>query len=268
MKFLHVKILLFMVFCTQISASELRLSARVISDNEKSISSRYMGYVKEVYAQEGDVLKKGDLLYTIDAKEIDSALEQSNLAIAQAELSYEMYQMQYSNAKLNLERHQRLLEKDMVSKFEVENLELNANNLKTMMQIAQKQIATAKQKRLEVKNQYHYLEVKAPNDSVVIKKQVHAGEMALAGVPAFILSDISHLKISAEIAESSLSAIKIGDRVSVEIPSIGCKSEGIIEAIIPDSNPITHSFRLKTSFTCKDPNAYPGMYATVHIGGL
>ncbi|AFL67980.1 efflux RND transporter periplasmic adaptor subunit [Sulfurospirillum barnesii] len=265
---LHVKIFFLFLLSVSLSAGELLLSGRVISENEKSISSRYMGYVQEVRVNEGDVVKKGDLLYKIDAKEIDSAIEQSNLAIAQAELSYEMYQMQYSNAKLNLERHQRLLEKDMVSQFEVENLQLNTNNLKTMMQIAQKQIATAKQKRLEVKNQYHYLEVRAPNDSVIIQKNIHAGEMALAGVPAFILSDISTLKISAEIPESYLGSVKVGDKASVWIASIGCKSEGVVEAIIPTSNPMTHAFRLKSSFTCNEATAYPGMYATVTLGGL
>lgn len=266
MKFLHVKILSLILGCTIIEASELVLSGSVISDNEKSITSRYMGYIKEVRVKEGDVVKKGDLLYSIDSKEIDTALAQSDLAIAQAELSYQMYQNQYTNAKLNLERHQRLLEKDMVSKYEVENLELSANNLKAMMEIAQKQIAQAKQKRQEVQNQYHYLKIKAPNDSVVTAKHIEAGEMALAGVPALILSDISHLKLTAETAETYLASIKIGDTVHVEIPSIACKSDGKIEAIVPSSNPLTHAFRLKTTFNCSQAQAYPGMYATLRIG--
>lgn len=266
MRFLHVKILSLLSVCSLVGATELTLSGSVISDNEKSITSRYMGYVKEVRVKEGDVVKKGDLLYSIDSKEIDTALAQSELAIAQAELSSQMYQNQYANAKLNLERHQRLLEKDMVSKYEVENLELAANNLKAMVEIAQKQIAQAKQKRQEVQNQYHYLKIKAPNDSVVTAKHIEAGEMALAGVPALVLSDISHLKITAEIAETFLKSIKIGDNVKVEIPSIGCQSEGKIEAIVPSSNPLTHSFRIKTTFTCKDAQAYPGMYATLRIG--
>ncbi len=266
MKSLHVTLIAFLLGGSFLSAEPLVLSGSVISDNEKSISSRYMGYVKEVFVKEGDVVKKGQVLYRIDSKEIDSALEQSRLAIEQAQLSYAMYEAQYTNAKLNLERHERLYAKDMVSKFDVENLALSCNNLKTMLHIAQKQIATAKQKRLEVENQYHYLDVKAPNDSVVIKKQIHAGEMALAGVPAFVLSDISHLKISAEIAEAYLKTIHIGDKAVVEIPSIGCQSEGVIEAIVPSSNPMTHAFRIKTSFTCKERMAYPGMYATLLLG--
>jgi len=123
-KTLHVKIAIALCASSlMLNAAELTLSGSVISDNEKSITSRYMGYVKEVRVKEGDIVKKGDLLYSIDSKEIDTALAQTDLAIAQAELSYEMYQNQYLNAKLNQERYERLLAKDMVSKYDVENLE-------------------------------------------------------------------------------------------------------------------------------------------------
>ena len=146
-----------------LNAASLNLSGSVISENQKTLSSRYMGFIQTVNVNEGDVVKKGDLLYSIDSKEVDTALAQSDLAISQAELNLRMYQNQYQNAALNLERYQRLLAKDMVAKYEVENLELSANNLKAMVEIAQKQIAQAKQKRQEVQNQYQYLKIKAHN---------------------------------------------------------------------------------------------------------
>ncbi|WP_232293978.1 efflux RND transporter periplasmic adaptor subunit [Sulfurospirillum arsenophilum] len=267
MKSLHVKVLMLsLIASVTLHATSLNLSGSVISENQKTISSRYMGFVQAVYVSEGDVVKKGDLLYTIDSKEVDTALTQSELATSQAELNLKMYENQYKNSVLNLERYQRLLAKDMVSKYEVENLELSTANLKATVEIAQKQVASAKQKRQEVQNQYQYLKVKAPNESVVIEKHIKAGEMALSGVPTLVLADLSSLKISTEIAESYLKSVKIGDRARVEVPSIGCISEGKVEAIIPSSNPMAHTFKMKLSFTCKEAKAYPGMYAIVVLG--
>lgn len=267
MKSLHVKsILLCLTISLSLHASNLTLSGSVISENQKSLSSRYMGFVKRVYVNEGDVVKKGALLYSIDAKEVDTALAQSDLAIAQAELSLSTVENQYANTKLNLERHQRLLEKDMVSPYEVENLALAAENQKATVEIAKKQVASAKQKRQEVQNQYQYLNIKAPNDSVIIEKHIKEGEMALAGVTTLVLADLSALKVTTEIAENYLGSVKVGDKARVEIPSLGCISEGKIEAIIPSSNPMAHTFRMKLSFTCKDVQAYPGMYAVVNVG--
>lgn len=261
-----MSIIVFLGASASLPAASLTLSGSVISENQKTISSRYMGFIQTVNVNEGDVVKKGDLLYSIDSKEVDTALAQSDLAISQAELSLKMYQNQYQNAALNLERYQRLLTKDMVSKYEVENLELSTTNLKAMVEIAQKQIAQTKQKRQEVQNQYQYLKIKAPNESVVVEKHIKAGEMALSGVPALVLADLSSLKITTEIAESYLNSVKIGDRARVEVPSIGCISEGRVEAIIPSSNPMAHTFKMKLSFSCKDTKAYPGMYAVVAVG--
>ena len=245
------KILILMVLGVSLIAETLTLSGSVISDNQKMITSRFMGFVTDVNVVEGEKVKKSQILYKIDSREIDSGKRQ-------AELSLQMYQNQYTNVKLNLERYKRLLQKDMVSKYEVENLELAALNLHDMISIAQARLQ-------EVKNQYKYLNVKAPNSGVVVAKNIKVGEMAMPGMPAIVLSDLSNLKISAEIAESNLAQITHGKKVTVNIPSLEIKTVGTVTAIIPNSNPMTHSFKIKVSFKNTNKSVYPGMYATVDI---
>jgi len=88
----------------------------------------------------------------------------------------------------------------------------------------------------------------------------------MPGMPAFVLSDLDSLKITADIAESDLRRIKVGTTVAVSIPSVDVKTTGKIAAIIPSSNPMTHSFRIKISFKkSKGVTIYPGMYATVVV---
>lgn len=232
-------------------AESLILSGTVISDNEKMITSRFMGFVTEVKVSEGEKVKKGQALYSIDSREIDSATRQ-------AELSLQMYQNQYTNVKLNLARHKRLLKKDMVSKYEVENIELAAKTLEDMIAIASARLN-------EVKNQYKYLRITAPNDGVIVAKSIKVGEMAMPGMPAIILSDLKELKVTVQVAESELKRIQYGKEVKVSIPSMDLELEGHINAIIPSSNPMTHSFKVKISIDAAEYNLYPGMYATVRI---
>jgi RND family efflux transporter MFP subunit len=232
-------------------AETLTLSGSVISDNQKMITSRFMGFVTSVNVSEGEKVSKNQILYSIDSREIDSAK-------AQAELSLQMYENQFTNVKINLDRHKRLLEKDMVSKYEVENLELAAKNLQDMVSIAKARLQ-------EVNNQYRYLNITAPNDGVVVAKNIKVGEMAMPGMPAVVLSDLSNLKISAEIAESNLNLIQHGKKVTVEIPSLGIKEIGTVTAIIPSSNPMTHTFKIKVSFSSLNKSVYPGMYSTISI---
>lgn len=256
------KSLIITLFTAAVALAEgLTLSGSIISDNEKMITSRYMGFVTDVKASEGERVKKGQLLYTIDSKEVDTAMSRVQLGISQAQLMLQMNENQFNNVKLNLARHKRLLEKNMVSKYEVEQLELAAANLQDMVNISKQQVAQANEQLKEVKNQYKYLRITAPNDGVIIAKNIKVGEMAMPGMPAFVLSDLNDLKITAEVAESDLRSFNYGKKIKVEVPSVGLVSIGTVTAIIPSSNPMTHTFKIKVSFDSGKHTVYPGMYA-------
>jgi RND family efflux transporter MFP subunit len=245
--------------------SVLELSGTVISDNQKMITSRFMGFVKNMTIAEGDMIKKGQILYEIDSKEIEAMVKQVDLAISQARLALQMNENQLNNVLLNLARNKRLYDKGMVSKFELENLELAAQNMKDMVKIAQKQVSQAESQKDMVLNQYRYLKIKAPNDGVVVAKKLNEGDMQIPGMPALVITDLRHLKVLTEISESNLKYIRLGKKVGVEVPSIGFKTQGEISAIIPASNPMTHKFKIKIKFEKGKTFIFPGMYAKILI---
>jgi len=256
-------IVLMLLMSAYLNAAQFELAGTVVSDNKKMLTSRYMGFITEVNVAEGDRVKKGKLLYVIDSKEIDSAKAQVELAIQQAILSLQMYQNQHNNMLLNVERNRRLFSKDIVSKFQLENLELGEKNLRDMIKVARKQVAQAKARLKEVENQYNYLRVRAPNDGVIVQKNINEGEMAMPGMPALILTDLSRLKIATEVSEKNLKYIKIGGEVGVSIPSAGLEGVGKIASIIPGANPMTHSFKVKISFDAQGKMIYPGLYSKI-----
>ena len=256
------KIVVLFVFVLSLFAEGLSLSGTVISDDTKMLGTRYMGYVKKVYAHEGDWVKKGQILYVIDSKEIDLAKSQVELMISQARLAVEMNNNMYIFAKTNYERHKRLFKKGMVSKFDLEKMELMYKNTKDMVKIANKQLGMAKAKLAEVLHQYEYLKIKAPNDGVIIQNNVKVGQLTIPGFPGMVLTTLDDLKVVAQISETNLKNIKIGQRVAVYIPSLGYEADGKVTSIIPAANPMTHKFKIKISF--KKPKGVmviPGMYA-------
>lgn len=249
----------------QLESTRIDLSGSVVSDNQKMITSRYMGYVKNMAVSEGDIVKKGQLLYEIDSKEIESAERQVDLAISQARLALQMNKNQYNNILTNLARHERLYKKKMVSKYEFEMLQLAEKNLKDMVEISEQQVKQAMAKKDEVLNQYNYLKIHAPNAGVIVDKRLNEGEMAIPGMPAVVLTDLSRLKIIAEISETQLKYINLKKKVDIEVPSIGFKTTGIITSIIPSSNPMTHKFKIKIEFDIQGRSVYPGMYTKIII---
>lgn len=215
----------------------MTLSGSVISDNQKILTSRNMGYVKKMFVSEGDFVKKGQLLYIIDSTENNSQIA--------------MQKNQLDNILINLARHERLYKKGMVSRYDLENLRLAAKNQKEALNMAL--------------TQNNYLSVRAPNDGIIVSKKLNQGEMASPGMPALVLTDMSKLRVMAEISESNLKNIKIGQSVGVDVPSVGFKTTGVISSIIPASNPMTHKFTIKIKFDRGNAMVYPGMYARVNI---
>lgn len=159
-------ILIFLTFST-IFANSLELDGIVESQNEKIISSKMMGYITKIYVNEGDSVKKGEILYEIDPTDI---LYNSDIL-----------KNQVKNLELNLKRYKDLLDQDLVSKFDYEQLELN--------------LITAKAKLSELNANFNYLKVKAPNNALVVKKSIKEGEMATPMMPHLILTDLDDLII-------------------------------------------------------------------------
>jgi membrane fusion protein, multidrug efflux system len=231
------KLLILAIFTLNIFANSLQLDGTVESQNEKVISSKMMGYITKVYVNEGDSVKKGQLLYEIDPTDI---VHNSDILKSQVQ-----------NLELNLKRYKDLLNQDLVSKFEYEQLELN--------------LITAKAKLSELNANFNYLKIKATNNALVIKKSIKEGEMATPMMPHLILTDLDDLIIKSNIAESNLKNIKLNQEVDIEIPSQELRTKGKIVAIYPNMVSTTHSFSIKISFDKRDFQIYPNMYAKISI---
>jgi multidrug resistance efflux pump len=109
------------------------------------------------------------------------------------------------------------------------------------------------------------LKIHAPNDGVIVEKRLNEGEMAIPGMPAVVLTDLSQLKVVAELSETQLIHISMGKVVEISIPSIGFITKGKITAIVPNSNPMTHKFKIIMRLDSKSSSVYPGMYAKILI---
>ena len=89
------KLLIIIALGAALAAEQITLSGSIISDNQKMITSRFMGFVTSVNVSEGEQVTKDQVLYTIDSREIDSAKRQ-------AQAGLQIYENQYQNLKTNL----------------------------------------------------------------------------------------------------------------------------------------------------------------------
>jgi len=248
---------------TLFAGGEIALTGTVVSDGQKMIGSRYMGYVKEVYVKLGDKVKREDDLYEIESAEFDILKTQADLMLEQAKITVEYWRDKLNN--INEKKSQLKNKKNIPFGMDLDDMETQATNINAMLESAQIMVKQSSEKAKQLSTVYNYLKMKAPSDGVVVKRNIKVGDMVMPGMLTIMLIDIDNLEVDVDISENILSKVKIGQKVKVEIPSLEYKTQGTVKAIIPDANPMTHKINMRVHFDKTNDSIFPGMYAKVRI---
>lgn len=258
------KIYLILIFflTAELSAIDLKLTGTVVSYNQKMIGARYMGYVKHVYFDIGDKVEREDTLFELESAEFDILKNQADLALEQAVAIVDVYRTR----KRSIERQQRQMKKrGLVSSAEFENLDITAENVEAGLASAQVLVKNASEKVKQVSTITGYLEVKAPNDGIIVEKRIRVGDLIAPGMLSMILVDLDHLQIEGEVAESDLRYVEKYQKVKITIPSLKYKTVGVIKSIVPSANPMSHTFKIIVDFKKTSDKIFPGMYAKILV---
>jgi RND family efflux transporter MFP subunit len=219
-----------------------------------------MGYIKTIPVEEGDVVKKGDLLFEVDPADIYSMLNQARGAVLQAKSGVLMAEMAYADARKDYERFKNLYKEGAVSKRDFEKMKLMMNIRKKQVDMARGMLKQAEAGLSRAKAQLKYAKVKSPIDGVVTMKMKKVAEMALPGYPVVVLSDINYIKAKSMVKESDVDKFKLGMPVSIYVPALKKEYKAKVSTVIPAGDNFTHSFVVKYTFE-NHKGLLPGMYA-------
>jgi len=255
-------LLLGFLLLSPLLAGNIVLTGTVVSDGQKMIGSRYMGYVKKVYVKLGDKVKREDDLYEMESAEFDIMKTQANLMLEQSQIALEYWKdrLRVINKKKN-----KLKKQNNMSGFDWDDLEGQVENVKAMLESTKIMVKHAAEQVKQMAVVFNYLKMKAPADGVVVQKNIKVGDMVMPGMLTIMLVDTENLEIDVSLSESIIGKVREGQRIAVKIPSINYKTVGTIHAIIPDANPMTHKIKMRVTFDKGDLNVFPGMYAKVII---
>ncbi len=238
--------------------------ANIYSKNKIMVATRLMGFIKKMPVEEGDIVKKGQLLFEVDPSDINSMLNQAQGALLQAKSGVLMAEMAYADALKDYYRFKDLYSKGAVSKRTFEKMTLMKNIRKQQVDMAKGMLKQAEAALARVKAQYKYAKVLSPINGVVTRKLKKVAEMTLPGYPVIILSDLNSLRAKSFVNASDIDYFKLGMPVDIYVPALKKTYHAKISTIIPSADPATHSFVIKYSFK-NTKGLIPGMYAKAKI---
>lgn len=226
-------------------------SGKIYPEVEVKISPDISGQITELYVEEGDSVKKGQLLARIDAdmydlqrKQAASQVMQSEANAANIEAGLPALQLQVEQAKDNLERNRQLYQQKAISKVELEQFEnafkqaesglaaakANLRSLKAGVQATQTNLSRA-YKDLSRTN------IAAPMNGVVSSLNVKKGESVAGnsfnvGTEMMTVAELAEMEVRVEVVENDIVKVKIGDSAVIEIDAYSSrKFRGVVTKI-------------------------------------
>lgn len=227
------------------------------------VSSRTTGTVLAVRVREGDRVRAGDPLVTLDDRDLAEKVSQAEAAGQEALKASEASEQNKTLAEVTYRRYKNLYAEKVITQQEMDQIE-------TQMKVAEAEYGRMKEmvKRTgaavaESRIYRGFSRVRAPISGVITEKKIDPGNLALPGMPLLTIEDQTQLKVEAYVNERLAPKLKKGAPVYILLETTGQRIPAAIGEVVPAIDPASRTFLIKIPL--KDPGVKSGLYCRVQI---
>lgn len=202
-----------------------------------------------VLKENGDPVKRGDLLVRLDQTSIRDSLSSAQSSMSAASQAYEQAERQFQRMKT-------LRETGVVSAQQLEDVEIRRNTAMSDREAARSRAVTARQ-------QLERTEVRAPFDGIVSDRKVSAGDTTQVGKELLKVIDPNSLRFEGLVSADAIGELEVGQAVWFRIHGFGERDfTGKVTRVNPAANITTRQVEVLVSFddAKQQPNV-AGLYA-------
>jgi RND family efflux transporter MFP subunit len=208
--------------------------------------------VMQVLKENGEPVKKGDLLVRLDDTSLRDAMNSASEAVRASTQSLEQ-------AERVLARQKTLKSSGMVSSQVLEDAEVRRNN-------AQSDLSAAKARLVAANQQLSRTLVRAPFDGIVSERKVSAGDTAQVGKELIKVVDPASMRFEGRVSADKVGVVKTGQNVVFAINGYpGQSFTGKIKRVDPAANSVTRQVEVLVEFTDKARPGVAGLFAEGRI---
>ena len=245
-----------------------------------NVSSKITGRIVELFADQGDQVKRGQLLAKLENDDFRHQEQQSEAGLGKsaASLSVEQANLQKATANLilaekNAQRFKTLAEKNFVSKLEAEQYD-------TACQVAREEVARSKAAveavRMEqrannaglgfARSRVADTLIYAPQDGIIITRDLEKGATVSPGMSILTLADPRTIWVKANVDESQLKGVAVGKKAMITLRSSpGEQLPGQVARLGHQSDRVTEELEVDVAFSEPLQNFRLGEQSDVYI---
>ncbi len=249
----------------------LNATGYVVAQRKAAISSKATGRVEYLGVAEGSRVKAGDIIARIDARDVVAQAESAEANVKATQAALVQAQAEETDAVAQLKRAEDLLRQKFVSAASVDTAKARADRATAAVANARATIAAAQATARNAQVAVDYTVIRAPFDGVILSKTANVGDLvtpfsnAADSKGAVVsMADMSTLEVEADVSESSLGKIKVGQPAEIMLDALpDIRFRGRISRIVPTVDRAKATVMTKVKFDEIDPRVLPEMSAKV-----
>ncbi|WP_080054067.1 efflux RND transporter periplasmic adaptor subunit [Spirosoma aerolatum] len=225
---------------TVVRAEPVIASGLVSSDQEARLSFKIGGIINRMFVDEGQTVRKGQLLATLDLTEINAQVNQAQLASEKAERDLSRVKSLYADTAATLEQLQNATTGQSVAKQNLTIAQFNQN----------------------------YAQIRSTVDGTVTRKIANAGEITAPGAPIYLISSNrpSDWVVRVGVSDKDWARLRIGNKASIKLDAYPDRTfTGAVTELAQAADPVNKLYEVKISINAGGAKLAPGLFGKVTL---
>ena len=224
------------------------ITGSIQPERKADLRAEVSAVVLQVLKENGEPVKRGDVLVKLDETSIRDSLMSAEEALRAATQAFDQSQRA-------LDRLKTLRASGMTSAQALDDAEVRRNNAQSEVSAARARLATARQ-------QVGRTVVRAPFDGIVSDRKVSAGDTAAIGKELLKVIDPTSMRFEGRVSADKIAAVKVGQPVMFRVNGYGEQQfTGTVKRIDPSANDVTRQVEVLVGLSNANQPRVAGLYA-------
>ena len=247
-------------------SQKIALTGSLRAKEQVDVSPKVAGRLVSVLVDTGHPVAKGALIAQIEDDEIGQQIERSKASIAVVEATIAQREAELGNARAELDRKKQLVEAGVLSRIELDTLEMRHRVAMSQLELARAQKRQSEAERRELDIRQSQTRIHSPITGLVARRQAHPGAMINPGTPIVTVVSLSPMVIEAQASERDIARVKRGIPVTITVDSLpGQRFAGRVMRISPLLDAQTRNGLVEVEIPNRDGTLKGEMFARVEL---
>jgi RND family efflux transporter MFP subunit len=249
----------------------LNATGYVVAQRKASVASKATGRLEWLGVAEGSRTVRGQVIARLESLDVKATRDQAAANVNVARANIAQVKAEREDAERQLRRTGELLAQRFVSQAAYDEAQARFDKARAAVGSAEAALVAAEANLRAADVAVEQTLIRAPFDGVVLTKNANVGDtitpfsQALDTKGAVVtMADMSTLEVEADVSESNLQKVKVGQPCEIELDAIpGVRFEGRVNRVVPTVDRSKATVMTKVSFAELDPRILPDMSARV-----